>query len=246
MRKFIFALRITCLFTFLLMIFQPPSAQIAIVKGTVKDVNGDPLSDVFVTAAKKTAITDSEGNYSLKLPPGRYSFVITYVSLSPLHLQVIVNPKSITRQNFRMSGVTELPNVTVVGSLSRNHISKLSIPIEYLLIPKRTSGLFMPTRDRESIKQIMQSNAFNRGSLTFLSNQFGYNSCSKWAMTTTTNYTEIKFDFIKWNNNLNKSVNCKRNHGTNLLLAGKNGMTFGRVNPNQNITISGSIKNPAK
>ena len=211
MRKLIFALRITSLLTFLLMIFQPASAQIAIVKGTVKDVNGDPLSNVFVTVktAKKTAITDSEGNYSLKLPPGKYSFVITYVSLSPLRLQVIVNPKGITRQNFRMSGVTELPNVIVVGSRSR----KKDIPTGYLLIPKRTSGLFM------------QSNASSRGMLSFLSNQFGCNGCSKWAKTTTTNYTESKFDFIKWNNNLNKFVNSKRNHGTNNLLAGKNGMT---------------------
>jgi hypothetical protein len=92
----------------------------------------------------------------------------------------------------------------------------------------------------------MQNNAFNRGSLTFLSNQFGCNSCSKWAMTTTTNYTEIKSDFIKWNSNLNKSVSSKRNHGTNFLLAGKNGMTFGQVNPNHNITISGSIKKAGK
>jgi hypothetical protein len=103
-----------------------------------------------------------------------------------------------------MSGGTELANVTVVASRSRNHVSKLSIPTGYLLIPERTSGLFMPTRYRGPIKQIMQSNAFNRGSLSFLSDQFGYNGCNKWPMTTTTNQTEIKFDLIKWNNDLNK------------------------------------------
>lgn len=44
------------------------------VRGTVSDVNGDPLAGVVVSApGRPTAVTDNEGRYTLQLPEGSYS-----------------------------------------------------------------------------------------------------------------------------------------------------------------------------
>jgi len=131
----------------LLLIFQWASAQTGIVRGTVKDANGDPLPDASVTVeGKKTAtMTDAEGNYSLKLSPGGYNFVITYVGQSPLRIQVTVSATGSTEQNFVMTGVTELRNVMVVGSRSRDTRSKLSTPVPVDVIRTKDIRAFAQT-----------------------------------------------------------------------------------------------------
>ncbi|MDP4263323.1 MAG: TonB-dependent receptor [Bacteroidota bacterium] len=131
MRKLIYPIRIASFLTIFLLVIQWASAQSATVKGTVKDANGNPLADASVTVEEKktSAITDGEGNYSIKLSPGQYHFVITYVGLSPLRMEVTVKSAGITEQNFVTTEVVNLNNVIVVGSRSREPRSKLSTPV---------------------------------------------------------------------------------------------------------------------
>ena len=149
MRKLIFEVRVTVFLSLFLLIFQWATAQTGIVSGTVKDVNGDPLpfALISVEGKKVRTITDAGGNYSLKLLPGKYRFVIKYVSLAPLHLQVIVKPKMRTRRNFIMTGVTELENVTVMALRSRDTIHKFAIPVSVDVIRKNIPE-HLPNRNR--------------------------------------------------------------------------------------------------
>ena len=138
MQKLIYLVRVTIFLPFLLLIFQSATAQTGIVRGTVKDVDGDPLPGAIISVEGKRirTITDAYGNYALKLFPGKYKFVIKYVSLAPLHQQVIVKPKMTTTRNFLMTGVTELGNVTVTALRPRDTMRKLAIPASVDVIRK--------------------------------------------------------------------------------------------------------------
>ena len=56
-------------------------AQTATIKGVIKDENGNPIENVSITANKKGTTTNSNGEYSLKIPSGKY-ITITFSHLS--------------------------------------------------------------------------------------------------------------------------------------------------------------------
>lgn len=85
MRKNLCQLRPFFMLIALLFSFQWLSAQTGTVKGTVKDANGNPLAGASVTVQgiKAGTTTDAAGNYSLKLPPGKYSVTVSFVGQAP-------------------------------------------------------------------------------------------------------------------------------------------------------------------
>ncbi len=68
----LFALLITSLYSF---------AQNGTVRGTVRDENGQPLSGASVTVqgSKNGVVTDNNGNYSISVPPGKQTLIISFV-----------------------------------------------------------------------------------------------------------------------------------------------------------------------
>jgi iron complex outermembrane recepter protein len=131
MRKFIYATRLTGIITFLLLAFQWAAAQTGSVKGTVKDAAGNPLSGASVTVAgrKSGTVTDANGAYMVKLPPGKYTVVVSYVGQSQQRIEVTVTDGGATEQNFTTTEVSDLNNVVVVGTRSRDARSKISTPV---------------------------------------------------------------------------------------------------------------------
>jgi iron complex outermembrane recepter protein len=131
MRNVFFTCRATGITLFLLFVFLCTSGQVATVKGTVKDARGVPLprASVTVEGRKTGTITDANGMYSLKLPPGHYNMTATFAGRSPQHVQVTVSAGTITEQNFTTAEASDLSSVVVIGSRSRNARSKLYTPV---------------------------------------------------------------------------------------------------------------------
>ena len=131
MRKFTHTLRLTGVTTLLFFFFQWAAAQTGTIKGAVKDAAGVPLAGASITVeGKKTGTTsDANGNYTLKLPPGQYTIVATFVGQSPQKMQVAVTAGGTAEQNFTTTEISDLGGVVVVGSRSRDARSKLTTPV---------------------------------------------------------------------------------------------------------------------
>jgi len=117
--------------TLFLFSFQWLSAQTGTVKGTIKDVTGNPLTgaSVIVQGGKSGTSTDANGNYTLKLPAGTYTLVVSFVGQTPQRSQVTITDGGTTEQNFTTTEIADLNNVVVIGSRSRDARSKISTPV---------------------------------------------------------------------------------------------------------------------
>ncbi|MEO6316977.1 MAG: TonB-dependent receptor [Chitinophagaceae bacterium] len=115
----------------LLLSFHWLSAQTGTVKGVIKDANGTPLTGASVTVqGKRTGTTtDANGNYTLKLPPGAYTIVVSFVGQTPQTSPVTVTDGGTIEQNFNTAEISDLSNVVVIGSRSRDARSKISTPV---------------------------------------------------------------------------------------------------------------------
>ena len=131
MIKNLLLLRPFFLLIVLLLSFQWLSAQTGTVKGTVKDANGNPLAGASVTVqgTKTGTTTDAAGNYSLKLPPGKYTLIVSFVGQAPQSSTVAVTNGGTSDQNFATTEIADLNNVVVIGSRSRDARSKISTPV---------------------------------------------------------------------------------------------------------------------
>jgi iron complex outermembrane receptor protein len=118
MRKFIYTLRRAGFFALMMLTFQWTFAQTTgTIKGNVKDVNGNPLSSASVTVEGQRAgtITDASGNYSIKIAPGSYTLVITYVGASPMSYQVTVIGGATVEQKASIIVGSDMTDVVVGG-----------------------------------------------------------------------------------------------------------------------------------
>jgi len=134
--------------TFLfLLAFQWASAQTGTVKGLIKDITGAPLAGatVIVENHKAGTITDADGNYSLKLSPGKYVLTASFTGLTFQHVQVTVSAANTTEQNFIFSQAADLEGVVVVGSRSGNVRSRLTSPVPVDVIQTKDIKPFAQT-----------------------------------------------------------------------------------------------------
>lgn len=137
MRKLIYTLRRAGFFTLLLLSFQWAFAQNSgVIKGNVKDANGNPVGSASVTleGQRGGTLTDGNGNYTLKVKPGVYTVVVTYVGATAQKFQVTVKEGQTVEQNANLNISGELTDVVVVGSRSRQPRSKLNtvVPVDVI------------------------------------------------------------------------------------------------------------------
>lgn len=131
----------------MLIFTQVAFSQTGTIKGTVNDASGTPLSSASVTLAGKKAgtTTDANGGYQLKVPPGAYTVVVSFVGQTPQNAQVQVEAGAIVVKDFSLKEMADLGGIMVVGSRSRLQRSKLSSPVPVDIINTREIKSFAQT-----------------------------------------------------------------------------------------------------
>jgi iron complex outermembrane recepter protein len=106
-------------------------AQTGTIKGIVKDINGNPLNgaSVSIEGQSRGATTDATGAFSIKVPPGSYTVVFTYVGQTPQKVTVTVVAGGTTEANANMAQMADLGAIQVVGSRSRLPRTVISTPV---------------------------------------------------------------------------------------------------------------------
>ena len=106
---------------FLLLAFLPLAslfAQEKTISGIVSDDLGDLLIGVnIIYGPGLGTVTDIDGNYSLKLPPGEYDLVVSYVGCEPQKKHIIIEDKNLFI-NFVLNTIT-LQEVEIVGDVAK-------------------------------------------------------------------------------------------------------------------------------
>lgn len=117
MRK---SLLTTSFFFFFLILAFAATAQTGLIRGTVKDVTGLPLAgaSVILEGTRRGTTTDANGYYEIRVEPGNYTLIISYVGVQTQTKQVTVSANAVSENNFDMQSSGELGRVTVIGSRS--------------------------------------------------------------------------------------------------------------------------------
>src|SRR5678810_1220312 len=109
-------------------------AQTASLRGSVRDANGLPMAgaSVILDGTKKGTVSDASGNYELKVAPGNYTLIVSYVGVVTQRKQVSVTAGSVSENNFEMQNSGDLNRVIVVGSRSSISRSRTQTPVPVL------------------------------------------------------------------------------------------------------------------
>ena len=139
MRKFTRRLRVAAATVVFMLLSCAAMAQSATVKGTVKDATGAPLSGASVAIEGRPGgtVTDASGNYTLRVPAGSYTLVISFVGQSTQRLPVTLAPGATVTQDVTLSNAANENVVRVVGSRSRLPRSSISTPVPVDVITTR-------------------------------------------------------------------------------------------------------------
>src|SRR6187455_933308 len=126
-------------------------AQTSTLRGAVRDANGLPMAgaSVILDGTKKGTVTDAGGNYELKVSPGTYTLVISYVGVITQRKQVTVAAGTVTENIFEMQNSGDLNRVIVVGSRSSISRSRTQTPVPVDVITNRElnmTGQVEPTQ----------------------------------------------------------------------------------------------------
>lgn len=118
-------------------------AQTAAIRGSVKDANGLPMAgaSVILDGTKRGTTSDASGNYELKVAPGNYTLVVSYVGVITQRKQITVAPGSVSENNFDMQNSGDLNRVIVVGSRSAATRSSTQTPVPVDVITSRELNL---------------------------------------------------------------------------------------------------------
>jgi len=111
-------------------------AQNATVKGTVKDEKGKPLAgaSVVVQGSKAGTVTDNDGNYSISVPPGRQTLIISFVGTAAQRINVNPEQSASLQQDVTLMSGDDLTGVTVVGSRNASR-TRTETPVPVDVIP---------------------------------------------------------------------------------------------------------------
>ncbi len=125
------------LFLLVLALFAATAAyaQNVTVRGSVRDASGQALQGASVTVQGRQggAVADATGNYSLAVPPGRYTLVVSYVGFATQNIDLTVGQGGAV-QDVIMTGARDLGTVTVVGSRSAAR-TRVETPVPVDVIP---------------------------------------------------------------------------------------------------------------
>ena len=118
-------------------------AQTSLLRGSVRDANGLPMAgaSVILDGTKKGTVSDASGNYELKVAPGNYTLIVSYVGVVTQRKQVSVSAGSVSENNFDMQNSGDLNRVIVVGSRSTISRSRTQTPVPVDVITNRELNL---------------------------------------------------------------------------------------------------------
>ncbi len=118
-------------------------AQTSTLRGSVRDANGLPMAgaSVIIDGTKKGTVSDASGNYELKVAPGNYTLIVSYVGVVTQRKQVSVTASSVSENNFDMQNSGDLNRVIVVGSRSSISRSRTQTPVPVDVITNRELNL---------------------------------------------------------------------------------------------------------
>ena len=130
-------------FFFFFLIVANAISQTATIRGTVKDANGLPLAgaSVLLDGTKRGTVSDASGNYEIKVAPGTYTLVISYVGVVTQRKQITVAANDVSENNFDMLNSGDLNRVIVVGSRSSTNRSSTQTPVPVDVITSRELSL---------------------------------------------------------------------------------------------------------
>lgn len=117
--------------------FSTAYAQNAVLSGTVKNSDGQPLvgASVQLQGNSGGTVTDNNGNYSLSTTPGRHILIISYVGYATQRTEVTVSGNAVQDISLLSSG--ELNAVTVTGSRNPSR-TRVETPVPVDVIPIST------------------------------------------------------------------------------------------------------------
>jgi iron complex outermembrane recepter protein len=126
------------IFTIIVFIFSISFAfsQNAVIKGTVKDDSGIPLSGatIQVLGSKMAGVTDSAGNYLISVAPGKYTINISYAGFTSQRISIEAVENGTVEENVILVSAGDLANVVVVGSRNLSR-TKVETPVPVDIIP---------------------------------------------------------------------------------------------------------------
>jgi len=101
-------------------------AQNGIINGVVKDEE-TVLQSATISIANKTILTNSSGEFSIKIKPGTYTFVVTHAGYKKLEQTIILNPGETKSFQFNMIRDDQMDEVRVVSLGSRSFIQRSNL-----------------------------------------------------------------------------------------------------------------------
>lgn len=120
---------------FFVFVFFTAFSQTAIIRGTVRDANGQnlPGASVIIEGSGKGAIADNYGNYELTSAPGKYTLIVSFVGFKTQRKEITLTEKGIT-EDFILAGSGELGMITVTGSRAAAR-TRTETPVPVDIIP---------------------------------------------------------------------------------------------------------------
>ena len=133
MKKFFLLKKVTLSLIILFFSIAFAQAQTGTIKGTVRDERG-PLAGASVTVNNKGTTTNENGEYQLKVTPGKHTVSFTYAGFQLFTKQVIVSANETASADVVMSSSVTGEEIVLVGSRSTGR-SKLATPVPVDVIP---------------------------------------------------------------------------------------------------------------
>jgi iron complex outermembrane receptor protein len=139
-------------------------AQTSSLRGSVRDANGLPMAgaSVILDGTKRGTVSDASGNYELKVAPGNYTLIVSYVGVVTQRKPVSVTAGSVSENNFEMQNSGDLNRVIVVGSRSSISRSRTQTPVPVDVITNRELNLTGQVEPTQMINFVAPSYNSNR------------------------------------------------------------------------------------
>jgi iron complex outermembrane receptor protein len=121
------------LLIFFTSLFSVSSAQTGIIKGKVKD-GETVLEAATVSIGQQSNLTNSAGEFSITVKPGRYTLLITHAGYKKFEQPVVINAGENQFREFTMLRDDPLGEVVVLGSRSFIQRSNLNttVPVDVI------------------------------------------------------------------------------------------------------------------
>ncbi|MEJ7739543.1 MAG: TonB-dependent receptor [Chitinophagaceae bacterium] len=136
MSKLTYTFRVSTLSFLLILITHWSFAQTGTLRGSVKDVNGQALSNasVQVQGSKMATISDNNGDYSLDLPAGKHTLILSFAGYVTQRKEVAITETGSLQQDFTLVSAGELTDVTVIGTRNASR-TRVETPAPVDVIP---------------------------------------------------------------------------------------------------------------